>query len=101
MATDNRLLTFLKQDKHENSVRSQTKLDITLQAILEHLNKISTGQDQVVAILNKLQQQQLEKGIVTGQEELRRDISASHEFKREMSDIKAGQSEFKETITNI
>jgi hypothetical protein len=80
-------------------VRSKTKLDTTLQAILGQLHKISIGQDQMAAIHNKLQQ--LKKGIILGQEELRRDTSASHELKMEMSDTKAGQSEFKETITNM
>jgi hypothetical protein len=61
-------------------VRCQTRLDSTLQAILEQLNMISTGQDQFVAIQNKLQQ--LKEGIITRQEELRRDISTSNELKR-------------------
>jgi hypothetical protein len=67
----------------KTAVGSQTKLDTTLQAILEQLNKIRTGQDQLVATHNKLQQQQLRKGIIAGHEEFRRDVSASHELKRE------------------
>jgi hypothetical protein len=84
----------------KTGVRSKTKLDTTLQVILEQLNKISIGQDQMAAIHNKLQQQ-LKKGIIRGQEELRWDTIASHELRSEMSDIKASQSEFKETITNM
>jgi hypothetical protein len=74
-------------------------MDPALQAILTQLNTISAGQDKV-AVYQKLKKYKSTRQN-KHQQELIKDISTSQkELKKEISDIKAAHSEFKETITD-